>query len=50
LKIRGVQREEKKPTFCKLEILFFFLLFFHQSFASALQRWILELEVTPPYL
>jgi hypothetical protein len=40
LKVRGVQREEKKETymFCELESLFFILLFFHYSFSFAFQR------------
>jgi hypothetical protein len=41
LKVRGVQREgktKKKITFCELESLFFFLLFFHYSISFALQR------------
>jgi hypothetical protein len=39
LKVGEVQREEeKKNMFCKLESLFFFLLFFHYSFSFALQR------------
>jgi hypothetical protein len=40
LKARRVQREggKKKTTFCELESLFFFLLFFHYSISFALQR------------
>jgi hypothetical protein len=39
LKIGGVEREgKKKKTFCELESLFFFLLFFHYSFSFALNR------------
>jgi len=46
LKVGGVQREEKKtPTFCELESLFFFLLFFHYSFSLALQNGFLEVEI-----
>jgi hypothetical protein len=37
LKVRGVQRGEKK-AFCKLKSLFSFLLFFHSSFSFAFQR------------
>ncbi len=42
------KKRKKKNMFCKLENLFLFLLFFHYSFAFALQRWFLELEVTFP--
>jgi hypothetical protein len=40
LKIRGVQKEEKKKenTFCELKNLFFFLLFIHYSFSFAPER------------
>jgi hypothetical protein len=44
---RGPKRKKKeKNMFCKLENLFFFLLFFHYSFSFALQKLFLELEVS----
>jgi hypothetical protein len=45
---RGSKKEkkQKKNMFCKLESLFFFLLFFHYSFSFKFQRWILKFEVT----
>jgi hypothetical protein len=50
LKVRGVQKEEKreKNTLCELESLFLFLFFFHYSFSFAFQRSFLKLEVAFP--
>ncbi len=46
---RGLKRRKKKKKgFCKLESLFFFLLFFHYSFSFSFQRWVLKLEVAFP--
>jgi hypothetical protein len=39
------QKKKEKNVFCKLECLFFFLLFFYYSFSFALQRWLLKLGV-----
>jgi len=51
LKVRGVQKEEKreKNTLCELESLFLFLFFFHYSFSFAFQRSFLKLEVAFPW-
>jgi hypothetical protein len=34
---RGPKRKKPKNVFCKLESIFFFLLFFHYSFSFTLQ-------------
>jgi hypothetical protein len=45
---KGSKRKKKKDALCKLESIFFFLLFFHYSLSFALQRSFLELDVALP--